>query len=52
MNFNQNDLRSLRERQKDLERQARKERLVKEAKDASTSKRPSTPLWARLWSLF
>ncbi len=52
MSFNQNDYRSLRERQKDMERQARKERLVKEAKETSTSKRRSTPLWARLWSLF
>lgn len=53
MNFNQNEYRSLRERQRDLARQAERERLARLAKTHKpTSQRRSTPLWARLWSLF
>lgn len=54
MNFNQNDLRNLRERQRDMQRQADRERLARLAKQhkPSTSQRRSTPLWTRLWALF
>jgi hypothetical protein len=54
MNFNQNDMRNLREHQRDLARQAERERLAREAKQhkAQTSQRRSTPLWTRLWALF
>jgi hypothetical protein len=53
MSFTQKDLRNLREHQRDLMRQADRERLAREVRQSKpSSQRRSTPLWARLWSLF
>jgi hypothetical protein len=51
--MNAKDLQMHRERQKDLQREAQRERLAREAQRREPkSRRTTSPLWARLWSLF
>lgn len=53
MQFNQKDVLMSKDHRRDLERQAQRERLAREVKqNKPSSQRRSTPLWARLWSLF
>ena len=50
--FNQNDVRSLQERQKDLRREVEKERLVKQSRTTHQTERTpqkNVPLWTRIW---
>ncbi|MBK8030307.1 MAG: hypothetical protein IPO91_26045 [Chloroflexi bacterium] len=53
MNFSQKDVLLSKNHRRDLERQAAQERLARESRQTKpTSQKRSTPLWARLWSLF
>jgi hypothetical protein len=55
MFFNEKDLRASEERRKDIWREAKQERLAKEARrDPQKSRRSPkiNPLWLRVWMLF
>jgi hypothetical protein len=50
--FNQNDLRSLQERQKDLRREVEQERLAKQSRTRHQTERTTQKkisLWMRVW---
>jgi hypothetical protein len=51
--MNAKDMQLHKERQRDLQREAQRERLARDAqRRESKSRRTNSPLWARLWSLF
>ena len=50
--FNQNDLRTLQERQKDLRREAEQQRLAKQSRNIRPTERTNQKklsLWMRVW---
>lgn len=52
MNLHHTDLRMFKDKQRDMQRRAEKQRLAREVDRSTTRRRRSTPLWTRLWSLF
>ena len=52
MNLQHTDLKMFKDKQRDLERRAKQQRLAREVDRSTSRRRRSTPLWTRLWSLF
>jgi hypothetical protein len=50
--FNQNDIRMLQERQRDLQRAAKRHNQARQARRIARQSRPDTRRWARVLSLF
>ena len=51
MFLNERDTRLSDERRKDLQREANRERLAKEARQPQRKDRKQSPLWTRVWTL-
>ncbi|MEP7293157.1 MAG: hypothetical protein ABI835_15345 [Chloroflexota bacterium] len=51
MFLNQSDTRLSDERRKDLQREAKQQRLAKESRQPQRKDRKQSPLWTRVWTL-
>lgn len=52
MNLQHTDFRIFKDKQRELERRAKQQRLAREVERSTSRRRRSTPLWTRIWSLF